>query len=202
MALGAPARDDSQRAPVVCQSGKGEVSRRRGTGSTVDLMSTPPILSVVGNSGAGKTTLLTKLIAELTRRGLKVAAIKHDAHRFEIDHEGKDSYRLKHAGAEAVIVSSKTKIAYVGNTDRDHDLRELCAMFPIEADIVVTEGYRHEGYPKIEVFRTAHRDAPLYGEGDLFAIASDIPVDMNVPRVHVDDVPALAELVISRLLAG
>ena len=73
-----------------------------------------PIVSIVGKSGAGKTTLIEKMIPELKKRGYRVATIKHDVHGFDIDHEGKDSWRHKKAGAHATIISSPWKVAPPG----------------------------------------------------------------------------------------
>ena len=76
-----------------------------------------PIVSIVGKSNSGKTTLIEKLIAELTRRGWRVATIKHNRHGFEIDHEGKDSWRHKQAGAVATVVASPRRIAVIEDTE-------------------------------------------------------------------------------------
>ncbi|HUU81381.1 MAG TPA: molybdopterin-guanine dinucleotide biosynthesis protein B, partial [Acidobacteriota bacterium] len=84
-----------------------------------------PIVLFVGSSGSGKTTLLEKLIPELTRRGLRVGTIKHDVHGFEMDQPGKDSWRHKHAGALASIISSPHQIGEVMDVDHDHSLDEL-----------------------------------------------------------------------------
>ncbi len=72
-----------------------------------------PVVSVVAKSGTGKTTLLEKLIHEMKRRGYRVGAIKHDAHSFEIDHEGKDSWRLTHAGADTTVITSPLQTAII-----------------------------------------------------------------------------------------
>ena len=75
-----------------------------------------PIVSIVGKSDSGKTTLIEKLIAELTRRGFRVATIKHNRHGFDIDHEGKDSWRHKRAGAVATVVASPGRAALIEDT--------------------------------------------------------------------------------------
>jgi len=99
-----------------------------------------PIVSIVGKSDSGKTTLLEKVVRELRSRGWRVATVKHDAHSFEIDHEGKDSWRHKQAGACMTIISSPSKIAVVTDTDHDHSLNEIRDRFVRDVDLIVTEG--------------------------------------------------------------
>nr|NIR17513.1 molybdopterin-guanine dinucleotide biosynthesis protein B [Desulfobacterales bacterium]NIW15817.1 molybdopterin-guanine dinucleotide biosynthesis protein B [Candidatus Bathyarchaeota archaeon] len=111
----------------------------------------PAIVSIVGKSGSGKTTLLEKLIPELTGMGLKVGTIKHDVHGFEIDHPGKDSWRHKQAGSRITIISSPQRIGMVMDVDHDHTLDELASFFS-GVDIILTEGYKRENKPKIEIF--------------------------------------------------
>lgn len=86
----------------------------------------PQVLSVVAKSGTGKTTLLEKLIAELKRRGYRVGALKHDAHRFDIDREGKDSWRLTQAGADTMMISSPAKVAMVKKNREQDDADAIC----------------------------------------------------------------------------
>ena len=86
---------------------------------------TPPIVSVVGYSGSGKTTFIVKLVPELTRRGIRVGTIKHDVHGFEMDREGKDSYRHKKAGARISVISSPQKVGMVRDVDRERTVAEL-----------------------------------------------------------------------------
>ena len=103
---------------------------------------TVPVISVVGNSGAGKTTLLEKLVRELKHRGYRVAAVKHDAHDFQMDHPGKDTYRLAEAGADAVIISAADRLALLERVDEERTLDDLAAMVSGRVDIILTEGYR------------------------------------------------------------
>jgi molybdopterin-guanine dinucleotide biosynthesis adapter protein len=162
-----------------------------------------PILSIVGTSDSGKTTLIEKLVPELSRRGWRVATVKHDVHAFEMDREGKDSFRHKAAGAVAVIVSSPSRIGLIEDVDHDHSLRELAERFHLDADLLVSEGYKRESNSKIEVFRMGHRPDLLCGPNDgLVGIASDVPIQRGVPCVHIDDAAGLADLVESTVLAG
>jgi molybdopterin-guanine dinucleotide biosynthesis protein B len=84
-----------------------------------------PVVSVVGKSNSGKTTLIEKMIGELVRRGYRVATIKHNLHGFEIDHEGKDSWRHKQAGARTTVIASPHRVAVVEDVEKDLDIGEL-----------------------------------------------------------------------------
>jgi molybdopterin-guanine dinucleotide biosynthesis protein B len=160
-----------------------------------------PIISVVGTSDSGKTTLLEKLIPEIRSRGYRVATVKHDVHGFDLDHEGKDSWRLKRAGADAVIISSPRRLALIQDVAKDHSLEELRERLSLDVDIILSEGYKQGPHPKIEVFRKGHRDEILCGADDnLLAVASDVPLDMGVPCVDINDVGSLVDLIERRFL--
>lgn len=155
-----------------------------------------PVVSVVGKSGSGKTTLLEKLIPELKRRGHRVGTIKHDAHDFEMDHEGKDSYRHFHAGADTVLISSAEKVAMQKRVQCQTAIDELIDGFLNDMDIVLTEGYRSGGKPKIEVFRSAAHKEPFCTDADnRVALVSDVEIDVSVPRFHIDDVASIADFI-------
>jgi molybdopterin-guanine dinucleotide biosynthesis protein B len=155
-----------------------------------------PVVSVVGYSGSGKTTLLEKLISELKNRGYAVGTIKHDVHGFEMDKPGKDSWRHKKAGASATIISSPFQIGMVRDVEHDHSPEELTALIP-DMDIILTEGYKKENLPKLEVFRSKVHKAPLFkGDKSLLALISDDPIDLGVPRFSLGDGPKLADFLI------
>ncbi|WP_373498379.1 molybdopterin-guanine dinucleotide biosynthesis protein B [Desulfococcus sp.] len=164
----------------------------------------PPVISIVSKKRSGKTTLLEKLIPELKRRGYRVGTVKHDTHGFDIDHEGKDTWRHKQAGAETVVISSPWKISVIRDVVEEAGLDRIVAEQLSDMDIVLTEGYKNAGMPQVEVFlSTAHR-RPLHGKenpGTLVAVMSDVPLDIGVPRLHIDDVPALADLIEARFLS-
>ncbi len=156
----------------------------------------PPIVSIVGPSGVGKTTLLEKLIPELAGRGYRVGTIKHDVHGFEMDRPGKDSYRHKHAGAQMTVISSPNKIGIVMDVDHDYRLDELQKFFS-HMDVVLTEGYKREGRPKIEVFRPEiHGELLCKSDDPLIAVVSPVEVDPGVPRFSMDDAKGLADFLI------
>ncbi len=156
----------------------------------------PPVVSVVGYSGSGKTTLLEKLISEFKHRGYAVGTIKHDVHGFEMDRPGKDSWRHKKAGASVTVISSPYQIGMVRDVDHDHRVEELVALLP-NMDIILTEGYKKENLPKLEVFRSAVHKAPLFkGDKSLLALISDDPIDLGVPIFSTDDGQKLADFLI------
>ncbi len=160
-----------------------------------------PIVSIVGKSKSGKTTLLEKLIAELKRRGYRVATVKHHVHAdFEIDYPGKDSWRHFQAGAVVTLVSSPVKLAMVRRQSHDAPLDELVTLVADAADILLAEGYRWDTAPKVEVVRAARSQAPLCGADELIALVTDLPLDYPVPRLALDDVIGLADLIEERFL--
>lgn len=162
----------------------------------------PEAVCFVGKSGTGKTTLLEKVIAELVRRGLRVGAIKHDAHRFEIDHPGKDSHRLAAAGASVTLISSPEKLALVRRHDDAPGIEQILRTYFADVDLVLTEGFKRSALPKIEVHRRGY-GAGLICRGaerdeNLIAVASDEPLDVDVPVLDLDDPVAIADLLCRR----
>jgi len=154
---------------------------------------TIPILSIVGKSNSGKTTLIEKLIAELVRRGRRVATIKHNRHGFAIDHEGKDSWRHKRAGARTTVIASPRQVAVVADADRDYEISELRDLYIRDVDLVIVEGYKQNPHPKIEVFRPSLKRERLCGlQDNLIAVASDEPLPATgVPNFDLDDIAGI-----------
>ena len=150
-------------------------------------------------SGTGKTTLLEKVIAELKGRGYRVGVIKHDAHRFDIDHPGKDSHRLTAAGADTMLISSPEKLAVVKKHAESPPIEELIATYFSDVDLILTEGFKKSGLPKIEVHR-AERSPTLLCRGEqhdpsLLAVASDEPLDLDVPVLDLNNPKQVADFV-------
>ena len=125
-----------------------------------------PILSFVGRSNSGKTTLIERVIPELVRAGYKVATVKHAGHGFDLDTEGKDSWRHKQAGASSVVIISKSSLAMFADVS-DHmnveDVRER--YLDPSYDLILAEGWRSEGYPKIVVVRDQIGEVPVSQDG-------------------------------------
>jgi molybdopterin-guanine dinucleotide biosynthesis protein MobB len=161
-------------------------------------------LSFVAKSGTGKTTLLEKVIRELKDRDYRVGVIKHDAHRFNIDHPGKDSFRLTAAGADTMLIASPEKLALIKQHAVSPSLDELLATYFSDVDIVLTEGFKKSGLPKIEINRR-ERSATLICRGEehdptLIAVASDQSLEVDVPLLDLNDTSAIADFVEERFL--
>ena len=148
-----------------------------------------PILGFVAYSGTGKTTLLLKIIPLLKEKGLSLGMIKHSHHKkFDIDHPGKDSYRLRHAGAEQMLVASRKRWALMvetGNELEEPNLEQLLTHFEQpKLDLILVEGFKHEDFPKIEVHRPSLGHSLFFPEDDsIIAIACDapLPIATNLP---------------------
>ncbi len=155
-------------------------------------MSTP-ILSIIGKSKSGKTTLLEKIIHELKLRGYRLATIKHHSHPgFEIDIPGKDTWRHANAGSDQVIIAAPDRIASISKLERELTLDEIADQVR-NVDIIFTEGYKRSGKPAIEVIR-AERSLELVGQPDqIAAIATDTPLDVDIPRFNLDDAAAIVD---------
>jgi molybdopterin-guanine dinucleotide biosynthesis protein B len=160
-----------------------------------------PIVSIVGNSNSGKTTLIEKIIPELNKRGYKVATVKHDIHGFEIDRQGKDSWRHKKAGAHTTVISSSMKMAMIRDVEAELPLKELSVRFIRDVDIIISEGYKNDRHPKIEVYRKDTNRELLCSKKDmLFALASDKDFDIDVPCKSIDDIEGIADIIEDRFL--
>jgi len=162
------------------------------------------VVSFVAKSGTGKTTLLEKVIAELKRRGHRVGAIKHDAHRFDIDHPGKDSHRLTAAGADTMLITSPEKLALIKRHQEQPAIEELLATYCTDLDIVLTEGFKRSSLPKIEVHRR-ERSARLLCRDEehdptLVAVASDSPLELDVPVLDINDPGQVADFIEQRIM--
>jgi len=153
-----------------------------------------PMVSIVGNSGVGKTTFLEKLVREIKARGYRLATIKHDVHNFDIDRPGKDSWRLTQAGSDVVILSSPHRLALMEEVEKERSLEELARLVEDRVDLILTEGYRGAAALKIEVLRQAHSTAITAALGDLLAIVTDQPFDLDRPQFDLDDAAGVADL--------
>ena len=140
-----------------------------------------PLLSFAARSGTGKTTYLEKLIPLLCREGLRIAVIKHDAHGFQIDKPGKDSYRLTRAGAAHMILTSEDQTAAVishpGCPQRPGDLAGRID----NADFILTEGYKFEDQEKIYLLRRGYQETPPDNVKNIIAYVTDFPLEASVP---------------------
>ena len=155
-----------------------------------------PILCVVGRSNSGKTTLIERLIPELVQAGYRVATVKHAGHGFDLDTEGKDSWRHKRAGASTVIVLARGSLAMFSDVSEQIKVEEIRDRYlDHEIDLIIAEGWKSDDYPKIVVVQDQLGEVPVSPQG-LLAVVSNEPVDVPVPRLHPDDVQALSALII------
>jgi len=160
-----------------------------------------PVISVVGSSNTGKTTFLEKVVKELKSRGYGVAVIKHDSHGFDIDHPGKDSWRLAQAGSDVVVLSSADKMALIKKPAEEMTLEQLAEMVMDGVDIIITEGYKGADKPKIEVYRSGFSDGILSRKEELVALVSDKHFDMDVPQFTADDANGVVDLIVEKFLS-
>ncbi len=160
-----------------------------------------PIISIVGKSDSGKTTLIEKLVPELTRRGYRVATVKHDVHGFEVDREGKDSWRHKQAGAHTVVIASSNKVALIRDVEKDWTLEEIRDKLIQDVDLILSEGYKKDVQPKIEIFRKEkHKELLCTKEDNLIAIVSDRTFHIGVPCFRLEDMKGLADFIEKRFI--
>jgi molybdopterin-guanine dinucleotide biosynthesis protein MobB len=161
--------------------------------------SRPALVAIVGKSDAGKTTVVERLLPELQRLGLRVGTVKHDAHDFQIDHPGTDSFRHGAAGAPAYVVASPHRLAFVTLLDEELPLTEIVRRFYPGYDLVLAEGYKRQAPYRVEVFReAAGHPEPLCATEDMLAVLSDTQVS-HAWRFDLDDTDGLAAFIVLRL---
>lgn len=154
-----------------------------------------PIIAFAAYSGTGKTTLIEKLIFHFKKRGLRLAVIKHDAHDFEIDKEGKDSWRFTHAGADMTLISSASKTAVIESRPRTFE--ENLSMIH-NVDLIIVEGYKQEKIPRIGISRKATAKGLPGTPDDYVAVVTDdenLAKVATVPCFGLDDVEMLSEFI-------
>ena len=160
------------------------------------------LYGVTGWKNAGKTGLMERLVADFAGRGLSVSTVKHAHHTFDVDHPGKDSHRHRVAGATEVLLASRHRWALMHELrgEEEPPLEALLArLAPV--DLVLVEGYKRDGHPKVEAFRAATGN-PLIAPGDptIRAVASDVELPgLSVPRFHLDDTAAIAAFILSEV---
>lgn len=153
-----------------------------------------PVITFVGKSGTGKTTFLEQLIPVLKAQGLRIAVLKHDAHHFEMDRPGKDTYRFTAAGADVVTISNAEKFAMIEQPPEELTLRDIITRLP-QVDLVLTEGYKKSRYPKIEIHRAVLNRPLIADPAQLLAVMTDEPVDTPAPQLALSDVSGCAGII-------
>lgn len=165
----------------------------------------PPVLGFAANSGTGKTTLLSRLIPILNERGIKVGLVKHSHHNFDIDQPGKDSYRLRKAGASPVVLISSHRRAVITElSSGDPTLAEQLYCFPVgSVDLVIVEGFKHEEFPKIELHRAELNSAFLHPDDDtIIAIASNSDVTAPLLVLDINNPEQIADFISHQFLVS
>lgn len=163
-----------------------------------------PVLGFAAFSGTGKTTLLEKLIPQLTERGIRISMVKHAHHAFDIDQPGKDSYRLRKAGAVQMLIASSQRQALMteNTTPQEPRFDKLITRLDLDnIDLVLVEGFKHVPFPKIELHRQTLGKTLLYPEDpDIIAVASDHLTDCGeLPALDINDTAAIAAFIITWL---
>ncbi|MEA1967198.1 MAG: molybdopterin-guanine dinucleotide biosynthesis protein B [Thermodesulfobacteriota bacterium] len=155
----------------------------------------PNIISIVGKSDSGKTTLLEKLIPELKKRGYRLGIVKHAHHGFQMDKKGKDSWRHRKAGADAALIVSPGIIALV--KDEELNSFEELKKYLSDMDLIITEGFKKEKMPKIEIFRKAgrHREPLCMHDYTLAAFVTDSDYTPDAPIFKLDEIEKLADFI-------
>ncbi|MBQ8831504.1 MAG: cyclic pyranopterin monophosphate synthase MoaC [Oscillospiraceae bacterium] len=158
-------------------------------------MNNIPVIAFAAYSGTGKTTLIEKLVGELKNRGLRLAVIKHDGHKFEIDHEGKDSWRFAKAGADITMISSDEQTAYVEK--RKLSLESLLRMV-YDVDLILVEGYKNKNLPQIGIARAATEKGFPFEPEHFIALVTDMEMDTDIPCFGLEDIALIADFILER----
>jgi molybdopterin-guanine dinucleotide biosynthesis protein B len=151
---------------------------------------------IAASSNSGKTTLIEKVVRILKTRGLRVAVIKHASKGFDLDRPGKDSWRFRQAGADAVMLVGPDSMALMKNTERQPAPKEL-ERWAGDADIVIREGFKQEGSNRIEVFRGGvSGEQPLcINDRSIIALVSSVPIAVAIPRFDWNDAVSVADFI-------
>lgn len=186
------------------ETGKG---RRTASAPGAPRSRRPPVVGFAGYSGSGKTTLATGVVRALAEAGVRVSAVKHAHHAFDVDQPGKDSYELRRAGAVQTLVGSRDRWALVTEVGaaREPTLDELVDRLDFESvDIVLVEGFKHAEVPKIAVRR--EEDAPFVDDPFVVAVAipgaagGEAPGALAIPRLDLDRPDLVARFIVERFL--
>ncbi len=159
-------------------------------------MNNIPVIAFAAYSGTGKTTLIEKIVTELKIRGLRLAVIKHDGHRFEIDHEGKDSWRFAKAGADITMISSAEKTAYIEQGELS--LEHLIGMVH-DVDLILVEGYKNNGLPQIGIARNATGKGFTADPEQFVALVTDIDIQTDTPCFALNDIKGITDFILERM---
>ena len=163
------------------------------------VIKSPCIIGVcAANSGSGKTTLIEKLIPQLIKKGLVVSVIKHAHHKFDIDTPGKDSFRIREAGATQTLIFNDHRSALITESlenkiNIDHAITQISS----DTDIILIEGLKNMNYPKIEVHRKETSNKILYEkDSNIIAIVSDLLLDIKIPSFDLNNISSIVDFIV------
>lgn len=183
-----------------CVDAFANVNRRDDLDALIQM---PKLLGFAAWSGTGKTTLLKKLIPALREKGVRLAVIKHAHHQFDVDHPGKDSYELRKAGANQMLIASANRWALMVDKSEPQEpvLADLVGKLDLaNLDLVLVEGFKRESIPKLELYRPS-LGKPLQcpDDSNIIALATDEPsqVQTALPVMALNDVDAILAFVMA-----
>ncbi|WP_282152503.1 molybdopterin-guanine dinucleotide biosynthesis protein B [Ruegeria atlantica] len=159
------------------------------------------VYGVTGWKNAGKTGLVERLVAEITGRGFSVSTVKHAHHAVDVDQTGTDSFRHREAGASEVLLASGKRIAVMQELRGapEPPLADLLARL-LPVDLVLIEGFKRESHPKVEAFRAEAGNALMARENSTIrAVASDTPLQVQVPVFDLDDTAEVADFILKEV---
>lgn len=168
-----------------------------------ELASPLPVLAISAWSGSGKTTLLEQVIPLLVARGIRLAVIKHAHHDVNLDQPGKDSWRLREAGASEVLLASDKRVAWLKETPKSPiALPELLTCFnAVELDLVLVEGFKDEPLPRLVLYRAAlGKPLPDTTQSDVLAIVTDTPLATDHLQLPLNDPGEVANFIVTFLI--
>ncbi len=171
-------------------------------------MSATPLVGITAHSGTGKTTLICNLLQQLAQRKLRIGVIKHAHHAFEIDQPGKDSYRMRQAGAAELLIGSATRWALMGDApgDRPFSLDDHIRRIDGDGlDLILVEGFKLGAIPKVELIRPSLGGTPFFPDDEhIIAVATDdaAALETDLPVLDLNEPEAIAAYLCQRFLAS
>ncbi len=171
-------------------------------------MSKTPLVGFTAYSGTGKTTLLIKLISILSRDGIRVGIIKHAHHAFDIDQPGKDSYKLRKAGASEMLIGSTNRWALMIEAGKGQEFtleNHIHRLDQDNLDLILVEGFKLGNITKIELVRPSLGKDPFFpNDKNIIAVATNgpLPIATDLPLLDIDDPEQIITFIYDRFLGG